>query len=141
MIKGVLFQESLYKEPFWMLVACSLVNQTTWKSAEPVFHKIRARWPTVEELGAADQNQLYSLVAKLGLGKIRAQRLPTMATSYQFNPPKTAEEVMQLPGCGKYAADSWAIFVENRRDVDPTDKELIAWLAREKLGAGRGDIT
>lgn len=132
MIKGVLFQEELKEDPFWMLVACCLVNMTTWKSAEPVFEKIRSRWPTCEELGAASQEELFRMVQRLGFGKIRAQRLPTMATYYKYRKPTSALEVYQMPGCGKYASDSWAIFVEGRRDVEPTDKELIAWLEKNR---------
>lgn len=113
-----------------MLVACSLVNMTTWRQAEPVFEEIRRRFPTPEDLEKADPALMYRLVAKLGFGKIRSTRLPALAAMYLYVNPKTAEDVMRLPGCGKYAADSWAIFVENRRDVEPTDKELIAWLER-----------
>ena len=134
MIKGVLFQESLCKEPFWMLVACSLVNQTTWRSAEPVFEKIRQTWPTPEELEKADPAVLYRMVQRLGFGKLRSVRLPAMAAYYLFVNPKKAEDVMKLPGCGKYAHDSWAIFVDGRMDVEPTDKELIAWLERKQRG-------
>lgn len=139
MIKGVLFQESLYREPFWMLVACSLVNQTTWKSAEPVFEKIKATWPTPEDLERADPNALYRMVQRLGFGKLRSIRLPAMAAFYINVQPKTAEDVMKLPGCGKYAHDSWAIFVDGRRDVEPTDKELLAWLDKEKGRNGGSD--
>lgn len=134
MIKGILFQESLYKDPFWMLVACSLVNLTTWKSAEPVFESIREKWPTPEELEKADPSVLYRMVAKLGFGKIRSTRLPALAAMYLYRSPKTAKDVLELPGCGKYASDSWAIFVEGRLDIEPTDKELIAWLEKRSGG-------
>lgn len=139
MIKGVLFQEELKKDPFWMLVACSLVNLTTWKSAEPVFEKIRRDWPTPEDLEKADPNKIFKYVQKLGFGQIRKDRLPAMAAMWLFRKPETAKDVMMLPGCGKYAADSWAIFVEGRRDVSPTDKELIAWLEKEKLNERKSD--
>lgn len=133
MIKGVLFQESLCEDPFWMLVACSLVNLTTWKSAEPVFERIKSRWPTPEDLEAADPAELFKVVNKLGFGKIRSTRIPSMAALYLHHRPQNAQDVMMLPGCGKYASDSWAIFVEGRRDVSPTDKELIAWLQKHPI--------
>lgn len=130
MIKGILFQESLYKEPFWMLVACVLVNRTKWQQAEPVFEQIKQRWSTPFELGGAPVLELEKLVQPLGLFKRRAVSLGNLARAYVEGPPRNASEVMELPGCGKYASDSWAIFVDGRRDVEPTDIELRGYLAR-----------
>jgi hypothetical protein len=48
-----LFQEDLRTEPFWMLVACVLVNVTRWGQARSVLDGIRARWPTAADLAAA----------------------------------------------------------------------------------------
>ncbi len=132
MIKGVLFQESLNKDPFWMLVACVLVNRTKWMQAEPVFEKIRERWPTPFDLGGAPVIELEKLVQPLGFFKRRSVSIGSLARAYVEGPPRNAEEVMELPGCGKYASDSWAIFVDGRRDVEPTDIELKAWLARSE---------
>ncbi|KKK75781.1 hypothetical protein LCGC14_2870280 [marine sediment metagenome] len=39
-----------------------------------------------------------------------------------------------LPGCGKYAADSWAIFMEGRLDVEPNDGKLNWYLDKERQG-------
>lgn len=39
--------------------------------------------------------------------------------------------MLRLSGCGRYASDSWAIFVEERRDVEPTDGKL-KWYLQEK---------
>jgi len=36
-----LFQEDLRSEPYWMLVACILVNRTRWAQAWPVFNGLR----------------------------------------------------------------------------------------------------
>lgn len=126
----MLFQEYLYKEPFWMLVACCLVNQTTWTQAKPAFWAIKERWPTVEKLSKADPGELYPILQPLGLGKIRSDRLPRMAKQYIADPPSTCRDVLRLHGCGKYASDSWAIFIDKRTDVLPTDKELIKYLIR-----------
>lgn len=133
MIKGVLFQESLFREPFWMLVACCLVNRTRWMQAEPVFEQLKKRYPTPEALGDAPVSEIEDIVKPLGLYRRRALSIVTLAREYMSDvPPENAEAVLRLPGCGKYAADSWAIFVEGRRDVEPTDVELRAWLEKEK---------
>ncbi len=129
MIKGVLFQESLCDEPFWMLVACCMVNLTRWQQAEPIFEQLRIDYPTVEELAVATMDDLERRLQPLGLYKRRSVSLSNLAKVWsEDGPVETAEEVKRLPGCGKYASDSWAIFVEKRRDVVPTDIELITWL-------------
>src|SRR5712692_7984660 len=70
-----LFQEDLRTEPFWMLVACVLVNVTRWAQARPVLDGIRARWPTAAGLAAADLSEVEQVVRCLGLGRGRAAKL------------------------------------------------------------------
>lgn len=131
-----LFQECLKYEPFWMLVACILVNRTKWTAAEPVLAAVRERWPTTHRLSWADQGELEEVLRPLGFGRQRAGRLIDLAKEWQRiyvfenqRRVRTADEVLKLPGCGKYAADSWAIFVEERLGVKPTDRALKEYLA------------
>ena len=37
-------------------------------------------------------------------------------------------DVIELYGVGKYAKDSWELFQNNNRDIDPTDKVLTEYL-------------
>lgn len=122
------FQVSLASDPFRMLVACVLVNRTRWSQAKPVFDEIFRRWPTVNDLAAARVSDLTDVVRPLGMWNARALNLVCMAMAWVYG----QRCVMKLPGCGKYAADSYAIFVEGRRDVEPTDRVLRAWLEREE---------
>lgn len=128
---GELFQERLRKEPFWMLVACSLVNLTTWQQARPAMDLILARYPTPEALAAAEPEDLHEVLRPLGLWRRRAVSLVRLARRWLTVDP-TSVKIHELPGCGKYAADSWAIFVEGRTDVDPTDGKLLWYLRQLK---------
>lgn len=133
MIKGTLFQEALYKEPFWMLVACCLVNRTRWVQAEPVFEKLRARYPTMADLAMAPISEVEDIVQPLGLFKRRALSLVRLAQDYMGDvPPANASEVKRLPGCGQYASDSWAIFVDGDLSIRPDDIELQGYLDKVK---------
>lgn len=129
-----LFQERLRHEPFWMLCACVLVNRTRWSQAESVLNEVRERWPTPHQLSWAGQEELEEVLRPLGFGRQRARRLQDLANEWQRwwvflqKRPATASDVLTLPGCGKYASDSWAIFVEGRLDVCPTDRALKAFL-------------
>lgn len=125
-----LFQEDLATEPFWMLVACQLVNQTPWVRSEKVFHALRRLWSTPEDLACADACQVYEVVRQLGLGRRRAGLVGKLARRWLSNPPTEAQDVLKFPGCGSYAADSWGIFVERDRSVIPSDRKLIEFLER-----------
>lgn len=120
--RGRLFQEDM--TPFWMLVACSLVNLTTWEQAEPAWLWLRRTYRTVAALSRADPAELHDALRPLGLWRRRSERLPALARTWLVRMPETADDVRRLPGCGGYASDSWAIFVEGRTDVDPTDGKL-----------------
>lgn len=50
---GRLFQEDLLDEPFWVLVACSLVNFTTWDVARGALGWLRGRYVHPAVLAAA----------------------------------------------------------------------------------------
>jgi len=112
------------------MVACSLVNLTTWTQAEPAFHSIRSLWPTPGQLAHADYG-LEERLKPLGLWRRRGISLRRLAFSWVvWGPPVDASAVRKYPGLGKYAADSFAIFVEGRTDVRPDDGKLNWFMER-----------
>lgn len=129
-----LFQEDLRADPFWMLVGCQLVNRATWAKARGVLEELRARWPAPESLAEAGLHDIQTVVRSMGLQYGRSTRLRKLAQEWVVCPPETRDDVLAMPGCGPYAADSWAIFVEGRRDVAPTDGRLIYFLTDGREG-------
>jgi len=133
-----MFQEALRAEPFWMLVACQLVNRATWTKARGVLTEVRRAWSTPWLLADAEFGDLEVILRPLGLSAGRTRNLTAFAAEWRKHSLTTSwgdltrEKVLALPGCGPYDADSWAIFVEGRRDVMPTDHKL-TWYAREVL--------
>ena len=130
--RGRLFQEDLRRNPFWMMVGCQLANRTTWEQAWPAFLHIRRAHPDVPALARARPEDLHDALRPLGLWRRRAIILPRFARAWLQSPPAVYDDVLGLPGCGKYAADSWAVFVEDRLDVDPDDGKLNWYLDRRK---------
>lgn len=61
----------------------------------------------------------------------RAVSLVALARRWLEVDPQSVK-ILSLSGCGKYAADSWTIFVEGRTDVDPTDGKLSWYLNQLK---------
>lgn len=131
-VEGRLFQERLRHNPFWMIVACQLVNQTTWLQAEPAFRWMLARYLTPEALADTRPERLHRALRPLGLWRRRSAMLVKFARAWLASPPGTYNEVLGMPGCGCYAADSWAIFVEQRLDVEPEDG-MLNWYLRETV--------
>ena len=122
---GLLFQQYLRDDPFWMVIACQLVNQTSWQVAKPAFWSIVARCDgRPEVLASTAPEDLHDVLRPLGLWRRQAIGLPRFAEAYLQRRPNTAQELLALPGVGKYAADSWAIFVDGRTDVQPSDGKL-----------------
>lgn len=122
------FQLAMRDDPFWMLVGCVLANRTRWSQAKPVHAEIRRRWPTPEALAGAPIGTVVGLLTPLGFRDRRGINLVNMAAAWAVG----KRDLRDLPGCGKYAADSYAIFVEGRIDVEPTDRVLKAYLEEKK---------
>jgi endonuclease III len=129
-----LFQEDLRAEPFWMLVGCQLVNRARWSVARGVMDRLRLRWGSPEDLSRAALGDIAHVVRPLGFQRSRAGSLRRFAGAWLMDEPGTREDVLAMPGCGGYAADSWAIFVEGRRDVAPTDSRLVWYLTDGREG-------
>lgn len=128
--KGPPFQVSLISRPFWMLVACSLVNLTKWTVAEPIFQELyrRSGGDSSWFLPFDREAELQKLLKPLGLWRRRTKSLQKMAFVYRVTKPRKASDLIGVPGCGKYARDSWAIFIDGDYGVEPTDHILLKYL-------------
>jgi methyl-CpG-binding domain protein 4 len=112
-----------------MVVACVLLNRTTRRQVDGVIGGLFERWPGPEEMADADPGLLALTLRPLGLHNRRAETLRRLSSDWLGG----FDEVTELYGVGKYAADSWAIFQEGDLSVEPTDKALSAYL-KERCG-------
>jgi endonuclease III len=128
-----LFQEDLASEPFWMLVACVLVNKAPWSRASAVLDEVKYKWPNAADIASAEEAELAPVLRPLGFGNIRARNLTALGRAWIVAAPASAAEVYGLPGCGKYAADSWAIFVDGDSSVEPSDLKLLSYLSERDI--------
>lgn len=133
-----LLEESLYEDPWRLLVACVLLNKTTATQVRKVIWDFFKCCPTPETACAADPAGIETLIHPLGLHRKRALSLQRMSHDYLHKNWCTPEE---LHACGKYAADAYFIFCRGRwKDVHPEDKDLRLyrnWLAMtDGLGTG-----
>lgn len=123
-----LIQEDLRWEPWRLLVACMMLNQTSMKQVRPVLWTFFATWPDPEAAAEADQASMAEMLQPLGLQNRRSGMIIRMSRAFLDWLP--SQDVRELPGVGKYAADSYNMFVRGDLVEDVTDKELrkyVAW--------------
>ena len=118
--------QEIYQPDGWkMLTCCMLLNLTNRKQVDTVRNELFKRYPTPKDMMNANQSELAELLKPLGLYNRRAKSLKRMSEGYV----KGFKSVDELYGIGQYAMDSWEIFQNNNRNVNPTDKVLLAYLS------------
>lgn len=136
-----LMQERLRNDPWALLVGCILYARVRGATAWPILCAILRRWPRpaslaaqwlmAHELMAPDpRDELEDILRPLGFQRRRAEAVWRMTMGYLRIRPhlRDAADVTELYGLGRYAADSWQIFVRGRIVGTPEDKELRAYV-------------
>ncbi|CAI2170477.1 6273_t:CDS:2 [Funneliformis geosporum] len=105
-----LVQETLYYDPWKLLIATMFLNRTRGSQALPLMWKFFEEYPSPQKAVLANVDKLSDLLRPLGLQNTRAERIIRFSYTYLLNPDfKTPK---QLFGMGKYAEDSWKLFCE-----------------------------
>ncbi|XP_030280115.1 methyl-CpG-binding domain protein 4 [Sparus aurata] len=124
-----LVQETLFHDPWKLLVATIFLNKTSGKMAIPVLWQFFERYPSAEVTREADWRPMSELMKPLGLYELRAKTLIRLSDEYLT---KQWRYPIELHGIGKYGNDSYRIFcVGEWRQVTPEDHMLNkyhAWL-------------
>lgn len=116
-----LIQERYWPDEWKMLVCCLCLNLTTRKQMDPVVGQMFARWPTPQDMAAADPADISEMTVSLGMQHKRARTLIRFSCEYLMG----FDSVRKLHGVGKYAEDSHLIFAQGDwQAVRPTDGAL-----------------
>ena len=120
--------QEIYQQDGWkMLTCCMLLNLTNRKQVDTIRDELFSKYPTPKDMMNANQSELANLLKPLGLYNRRAKSLKKMSEGYV----KGFKSVDELYGIGQYAVDSWEIFQNNNKNVNPTDKVLLSYLNME----------
>ncbi len=109
-----------------------MLNQTSMRQVRPVLWSFFSVWPGPEEASRADQASMAEMLRSLGLQNRRSRLLIRMSEAFLAWDPSS--DVSTLPGLGKYAADSYNMFVRGTLVPTVEDKELrkyVAWATGE----------
>lgn len=132
-----LVQETLFHDPWKLLVATIFLNKTSGKMAVPLLWQFFEHYPTADVAREADWKPMSEILKPLGLYKLRAKIIIRFSDEYLT---KQWRYPIELHGIGKYGNDSYRIFcVEEWKDVMPKDHMLNKyhswlWENHEALG-------
>uniref|UniRef100_A0A8D0HIP5 Methyl-CpG-binding domain protein 4 n=1 Tax=Sphenodon punctatus TaxID=8508 RepID=A0A8D0HIP5_SPHPU len=134
-----LVQETLFHDPWKLLIATIFLNKTSGKMAIPVLWEFLEKYPSPEVTRTSDWKEMSDLLKPLGLYELRAKTIIRFSDEYLT---KQWKYPIELHGIGKYGNDSYRIFCINEwKQVHPQDHKLNvyqAWLweNHEKLNLG-----
>ncbi|XP_075618650.1 methyl-CpG-binding domain protein 4 isoform X2 [Balearica regulorum gibbericeps] len=124
-----LIQETLFHDPWKLLIATIFLNKTSGKMAIPVLWEFLKKYPSPEITRTADWKEMSELLKPLGLYELRAKTIIKFSDEYLS---KQWKYPIELHGIGKYGNDSYRIFCVNEwKEVQPQDHKLNvyhAWL-------------
>ncbi|MEM6853838.1 MAG: A/G-specific adenine glycosylase [Planctomycetota bacterium] len=102
--------------PYHVLVSEAMAQQTQIATVVPYFHRFVEAFPTVHDLADADEQRVLTLWQGLGYYR-RARNLHAAAKmivdDFDGKVPPTADELLQLPGVGRYTAGAVASVAYN----------------------------
>jgi A/G-specific adenine glycosylase len=129
------------RDPYRVLVAEVLAQQTQAARAAAAWPRFLERFPDVGALAAAAPAEVLRAWQGLGYNR-RALALHRTARAVQERGgwPDTVEELAGLPGIGPYTARAVACFALERR-VAPVDTNVARVLARSLAGADPAQLT
>jgi methyl-CpG-binding domain protein 4 len=123
-----IIQQEFQHNPFQLLIGCIMLNQTSNKNVRQVIYTFFDRWPTPQSIIEANPDDIREHIRPLGFYNIRTDRIIRFSKDFLT---KKFNRAYELYGIGKYADDSYEIFVRGNTSVNPTDKILIKYLNGE----------
>lgn len=110
-----------------------LLRKTTAQQVERIYDVFLRKYPNPRVLSNADENELKELLEPLGMEHRRTKLLiefgKAIMERYKENIPTVAEELLQLPGVGLYAANAVLSFSHDQ-DVPVVDTNFIRVIGR-----------
>lgn len=97
-----------FNNNFELIIAVVLSAQTTDKRVNIVTKELFKKYPNPESLASADYNDVYNIIAPLGLAKVKTKNIMDLAnsihTEYSDIVPNDFDSLTKLPGVGRKTA-------------------------------------
>lgn len=120
------------RTPYRVLVAEFMLQQTQTTTMQPYFDRFMEKWPTVEALAKAEEEDVYRAFAGLGYYRRAGYLLKTakkIVTDFDLRLPDDVESLLTLPGIGPYTASAIASIAYGKK-VAAVDGNIVRVLSR-----------
>jgi len=111
-------------DPYRILVAEKLLQQTTFGHVRKVYDKFFQKFPDVMTLASSSEAEIEETIRPLGFHRQRARQFKKIAEEllkvYEGKIPKDKDSLLKLPGIGRYVASAVLCFAFNE-DVPIVD--------------------
>src|SRR5207237_8098658 len=101
--------ELRHENPFHLLIATILSAQTTDRSVNLVTPELFRRYPTAEDLAAANPAEVELLIKPTGFFRAKTKRIIAASRKlvdlFGGEVPRTMEDLTRLPGIGRNTAN------------------------------------
>jgi endonuclease-3 len=101
--------ELVHQNPFQLLIATILSAQTTDRSVNLVTPELFRRYPTAEDLAAADPAVVETLIKPTGFFRLKAKRIISASQKlvelFGGSVPARMEDLVKMPGIGRKTAN------------------------------------
>ena len=115
------------QEPFKVLIAEKLLQQTTYGHVLKVYEFFIEKYPDVYSLSRAKVEEIEGVIRRLGFQRQRSRQFNEMATKlineFDGRVPSSKEDLMKLKGVGNYIANAVLCFAFNQ-DVPIIDMNV-----------------
>ena len=125
-----IIQQEFQHDPWKMLVGCIMLNQTHNRQVRRVIYDFFEKYPNPESINEDAIPDITERLRPLGFYNRRASTILRFSREY-INKENDQRNISDLYGIGKYAMDSYEIFINGNTNVEPTDKILRRYLAGE----------
>lgn len=117
------------KDPYRIWLSEVMLQQTTVVAVIPYFEKFLTKFPTMQDLAAAPEQEVLEAWAGLGYYS-RARNLHKAAKALATSFPQTASELLEFPGFGPYTSRAVASIAFGEK-VGVLDGNVIRVLSRK----------
>jgi A/G-specific adenine glycosylase len=120
-------------DPYSVLIAEMLLRKTTAQQVNGLYEALISKYPDVQSLSEADEDELRDMIKRLGMEHKRAKLLKEVSSvileNYKGVIPSAQKELLQLPGIGLYAANAVLSF-SHAQDVPMVDTNFVRVVER-----------
>ncbi|MDD4194368.1 MAG: A/G-specific adenine glycosylase [Acholeplasmataceae bacterium] len=118
--------------PYFVWISEIMLQQTQAETVEPYFEKFIHKYPTIEDLATANLDELKKNVEGIGYYrrfKLMQEAAMIIMQDYQGQFPTTYEDLIKLPGIGKYTVGAIMSIAYNK-PYSALDGNVIRVLSR-----------